>query len=40
MKEVAGVLGEALRNPDDERVKATGRSRVAELVARFPAYPG
>jgi glycine hydroxymethyltransferase len=40
MKEVAGILGDALRNPDDERVKAACRSRVAELTARFPVYPG
>jgi len=40
MKEVASIMGEALRHPQDEQVKATCRSRVADLVGRFPAYPG
>jgi glycine hydroxymethyltransferase len=40
MKEAAAIIGEVLRNPADEGVKATCRARVAELVARFPAYPG
>jgi glycine/serine hydroxymethyltransferase len=40
MKEVAGIMGEVLRNPDDDGVKAGARARVAELVGRFPAYPG
>jgi glycine hydroxymethyltransferase len=39
MKEAASILGEALRRPGDERAKASCRSRVAELVARFPVYP-
>ena len=39
MKEVAGIMGEVLRNPEDEDVKAGARARVAELVGRFPAYP-
>jgi glycine hydroxymethyltransferase len=39
MKEVSSIIGEALRNPGDERVAAASRARVAELVARFPAYP-
>ncbi|MGZ8635482.1 MAG: serine hydroxymethyltransferase [Actinomycetota bacterium] len=40
MKEVAGILGEALRHPDDERVKDACRARVAALTGRFPVYPG
>ena len=40
MKEVAGIIGDALRSPGDERVATTCRSRVAELTARFPVYPG
>lgn len=40
MKEVAGVIGEVLRNPADDGVKAACRGRVQDLVARFPAYPG
>lgn len=39
MKEVASIIGEALRNPDDEAVKATVRERVGALAARFPIYP-
>ncbi|MGH2530621.1 MAG: serine hydroxymethyltransferase [Actinomycetota bacterium] len=40
MKEVAGVIGEVLRNPADDRVKAACRGRVQDLVGRFPVYPG
>ncbi len=40
MKEVAGVIGEVLRNPTDDGVKAACRGRVQDLVARFPVYPG
>ncbi|HZP90078.1 MAG TPA: serine hydroxymethyltransferase [Actinomycetota bacterium] len=39
MKEAASIIGEALRHPSDETVKARCRARVAELVTRFPAYP-
>jgi glycine hydroxymethyltransferase len=39
MKEVAGIVGEVLRAPSDDRVKGAARTRVAELTARFPAYP-
>jgi glycine hydroxymethyltransferase len=40
MKEAASILGEALRHPDDDGVKTACRARVAELMARFPVYPG
>jgi glycine hydroxymethyltransferase len=40
MKEAARAIGEVLRNPTDERVKARARDTVADLMARFPAYPG
>jgi glycine hydroxymethyltransferase len=40
MKEVASIIGDALRRPGDEDVKAACRARVAELTQRFPAYPG
>jgi glycine hydroxymethyltransferase len=40
MKEVASIVGEALRHPRDERVKAACRARVADLAGRFPVYPG
>src|SRR5690242_18726029 len=39
MKEVAGIIGEVLRSPGDDGVKAAARGRVAELAARFPVYP-
>jgi glycine/serine hydroxymethyltransferase len=39
MKEVAGVVGEVLRNPLDDATRAACRGRVAELMARFPVYP-
>lgn len=39
MKEVAGVIGEVLRNPTDDGVKAACRARVQDVVARFPVYP-
>jgi glycine hydroxymethyltransferase len=40
MKEIAGILGEVLRSPDDADVKAACRARVEALAARFPVYPG
>jgi glycine hydroxymethyltransferase len=39
MKEAASILVDALRRPGDDAVLDACRSRVAELVARFPAYP-
>jgi glycine hydroxymethyltransferase len=39
MKEVASIIGEALRNRTDEHAKDACRSRVAELMSRFPVYP-
>ncbi len=38
MKEVAGILGEVLRAPEDETVREAARGRVADLTSRFPAY--
>jgi glycine hydroxymethyltransferase len=38
MKEVAGIIGEVLRNRDDEGVKEKARERVRDLTARFPVY--
>jgi glycine hydroxymethyltransferase len=40
MKEVASIIGEALRNRNDDRVKSACRSRVGELMSRFPVYAG
>jgi glycine hydroxymethyltransferase len=39
MKEVAGVIGEVIRAPDDPDVLRRARERVQALTARFPAYP-
>jgi len=39
MKEIAGVIGDVIRNPGDGSVKGRAAARVAELAARFPAYP-
>jgi glycine hydroxymethyltransferase len=38
MKEIAEVIGWVIRDPEDEEVKRRARERVADLVARFPAY--
>jgi glycine hydroxymethyltransferase len=38
MKEVAEVVGDVIRAPQDEEVKERARERVAALCARFPAY--
>jgi glycine hydroxymethyltransferase len=40
MREAASIIGEVLRQPDDESVKDGARRRVRELMSRFPAYPG
>ena len=39
MKEVAGVMGDVLRHPDDAQVKESARERVRALMRRFPVYP-
>ena len=39
MKQIATIIGEALRHPSDEDVKATCWAHVAELMGRFPVYP-
>jgi glycine hydroxymethyltransferase len=39
MKEIAEVIGEVIRAPDDRDVKGKARQRVADLTARYPAYP-
>jgi glycine hydroxymethyltransferase len=38
MKEISGVIGEALRSPDDAAVKSAARARVEDLMKRFPVY--
>jgi glycine hydroxymethyltransferase len=39
MKEIAGVIGDTLRHPDDQAVKEAARERVRALMQRFPVYP-
>jgi len=39
MKEIAGVIGDVLRHPQDDAVKDAARARVRDLMARFPVYP-
>ena len=39
MKEVAHIIGEVLREPDEEAVRERARARVLDLMQRFPAYP-
>ena len=38
MKEIAGVIGDTLRHPDDRAVKDAARERVRALMQRFPVY--
>jgi glycine hydroxymethyltransferase len=38
MKEIANIIGDVLRHPDDEAVRETARGRVHDLTARFPVY--
>jgi len=40
MKEIANIIGEALRAAADDSAKRACRARVTELMGRFPAYPG
>jgi glycine hydroxymethyltransferase len=39
MKEIATIIGEALRGPSDDAAKAVCRARVREMMSRFPVYP-
>jgi glycine hydroxymethyltransferase len=39
MKEIATIIGEALRGPSDDAAKAACRARVREMMSRFPVYP-
>jgi glycine hydroxymethyltransferase len=40
MKEIASILGEALRAPEDAATKTACRTKVGELMSRYPVYPG
>jgi glycine hydroxymethyltransferase len=39
MAEIASILGDALKNPEDGGVKEKARGRVRDLMQRFPLYP-
>ncbi len=39
MAEIASIIGEVMRAPDDEVVKDKARGRVRDLTERFPLYP-
>jgi glycine hydroxymethyltransferase len=39
MKEVARIIGDVLRGPDDRSVAERARGSVRDLMGRFPAYP-
>jgi glycine hydroxymethyltransferase len=39
MAEVASILGDVLKSPDDAGVKEKARQRVRDLMQRFPLYP-
>ena len=38
MKEISGLIGDALRAPGDTAVKEAARGRVRDLMQRFPVY--
>ena len=38
MREVAAIIGDVLRHPDDDGVKDKARARVRDLMQRFPLY--
>ncbi|MGZ8578614.1 MAG: serine hydroxymethyltransferase [Actinomycetota bacterium] len=39
MREIASIMGDVLRSPDDDGVKEKARGRVHDLTQRFPLYP-
>jgi glycine hydroxymethyltransferase len=38
MREIAAIIGDVLRHPDDDGVKEKARTRVRDLMQRFPLY--
>jgi glycine hydroxymethyltransferase len=38
MREIGSIIGDVLRNPDDEGTKEKARGRVGDLMQRFPLY--
>jgi glycine hydroxymethyltransferase len=39
MREIASIIGDAMRSPDDAGVKDKARQRVRDLMQRYPVYP-
>src|SRR3989442_10546447 len=39
MREIAGVIGDVLRHPEDAGSKEKARAQVRDLMQRFPLYP-
>jgi glycine hydroxymethyltransferase len=39
MREIASILGDVMKNPDDEGIKEKAGARVRDLMQRFPLYP-
>jgi len=39
MREIASIVGDALRHADDAGAKEKARARVRDLMQRFPVYP-
>ena len=39
MAEIASILGDSLKSPEDDGVKDKARGRVRDLMQRFPLYP-
>jgi glycine hydroxymethyltransferase len=39
MREIASILGTALKSPDDQGIKDKARAQVRDLMQRFPVYP-
>ena len=38
MREIGSIIGDVLRNPDDDGSKEKARGRVSDLMQRFPLY--
>jgi glycine hydroxymethyltransferase len=38
MREIAGIIGDVLRHPEDDGVTEKARARVRDLMQRFPLY--
>jgi glycine hydroxymethyltransferase len=39
MREIASILGDVMKNPDDAGIKEKSSARVRDLMQRFPLYP-